>query len=147
MAAAEYCLARPAVFAQSNRMTETSGRPLRVLVADDEPDAADTLMRVLRDEGYEVQAAYDGAEVLRVARRFSPDAVILDISMPRLNGYDVARALRARYIGVVLIAVTGWKQSTDRIFARMAGFDHHFGKPCDPRAIVELLAGLKRAPP
>src|SRR2546425_9478284 len=97
-------------------------RPLRVLVADDERDAANTLHKVLHLEGYDVRAAYDGAEVLQAAREFHPDVVILDIEMPQLNGYDVARALRARYSGVVLVALTGWKQSTDKIFARMAGF-------------------------
>jgi DNA-binding response OmpR family regulator len=120
-------------------------RPLRVLVGDDERDAANTLLKVLYHEGYDVRVAYDGAEVLHEAREFHPDVVILDIGMPQLSGYDVARALRARHRGVVLVAVTGWKQSTDKILARMAGFDHHFGKPCDPRAILELLGTLKPA--
>lgn len=122
-----------------------SNQPLRVLVADDERDAANTLVWLLRDEGYEVRAAYDGAEVLHAAREFAPQVLILDIGMPQLSGYDLARALRARYPGVVLVALTAWKQSTYKIFARMAGFDHHFGKPCDPRAIVELLTALARA--
>ena len=78
-----------------------------------------------------------------MARQFDPDVVILDIGMPQLNGYDVARALRARNAGVVLVAVTAYKQSTDKILARMAGFDQHFGKPCDPNAIVKLLASIK----
>jgi DNA-binding response OmpR family regulator len=118
--------------------------PLRVLVADDERDTADTLFRILYHEGHEVQTAYDGAEALQVAREFEPDVVILDIGMPLLNGYDAARALRARHAGVVLVAVTAYKQSTDKIFAKMAGFDQHFGKPCDPNAIVDLLASIKR---
>jgi DNA-binding response OmpR family regulator len=104
-----------------------AARPLRVLVGDDERDAANTLLKLLYHEGYDVRAAYDGAEVLHEAREFHPDVVILDIGMPQLSGYDV----------------TGWKQSTDKILARMAGFDHHFGKPCDPRAILELLGKLK----
>jgi DNA-binding response OmpR family regulator len=112
---------------------------LRVLVADDERDAANTLLWLLRDEGYDARAAYDGAEVLRTAREFTPDVVILDIGMPELNGYDVARALRARHPRIVLIALTAWKQNTDKMFAQMAGFDHHLGKPCDPRALMELL--------
>jgi DNA-binding response OmpR family regulator len=120
-----------------------AARPLRVLVADDERDTADTLYQILYFEGHDVRTAYDGAEALRVAREFQPDVVILDIGMPQLTGYDVARALRARYSGVVLIAVTAWKASTDKIFAEQAGFDHHFGKPCDPRAIVELLHNIK----
>ena len=116
---------------------------LRVLVADDERDAANTLARLLEHEGYEARAAYDGAEALRVAPDFTPDVVILDIRMPGLNGYDVARALRARNGEIVLIAVTGWKQKTDRIFAEVAGFDHHFGKPCEPQAIIDLLGRLR----
>jgi DNA-binding response OmpR family regulator len=117
--------------------------PLRVLVADDEHDTADGLMRILHHQGFDVRVAYDGAEALREAWRFFPDVVILDIGMPQLSGYDVARALRARISGVVLIAITAYKESTDKILAQMAGFDHHFGKPCDPGAIVELLGTLK----
>lgn len=115
---------------------------VRILVADDERDIADSLEKFLRQQGHEVRVAYDGAEALKAAQRFQPDVAILDIEMPELNGYDAARALRARNRGVVLVAVTGWHQPTDRIIARMAGFDHHFGKPCDPLAILELLATL-----
>ena len=124
-------------------VTPAAARSLRVLVADDERHIADSLERLLALEGHEVRVAYDGAEVLRAAQRFDPEVAILDIDMPQLGGYDVARALRARHAAIVLVAVTGWKQGTDRIFARMAGFDHHFGKPCDPRAIIELLATLQ----
>lgn len=126
-------------------MTPVAARSLRILVADDERNIADSLEKLLALEGHEVRVAYDGAGVLRAAERFDPQVAILDVEMPELGGYDVARALRARHRGIVLVAVTGWKQGTDKIFARMAGFDHHFGKPCDPRAIVELLATL-RAP-
>ena len=114
-----------------------------MLVADDERDAANTLVKLLQHEGYEAHPAYDGVEALRVAPDFTPDVVILDIRMPGINGYDVARALRARYGEIVLIAVTGWKQKTDRIFAEVAGFDHHFGKPCEPQAIIDLLGRLR----
>jgi DNA-binding response OmpR family regulator len=120
---------------------------LRVLVADDEPSAAQALAAILVDEGHQVCVAYDGAEVLWSAQRFGPDVVILDIGMPKLNGYDVARALKKRHAGIVLVAVTGWKQSTDKIFARAAGFDYHFGKPYKSQAIIELLAGLKTGGP
>jgi CheY-like chemotaxis protein len=119
---------------------EKLSQALRVLVADDERDAADSLVKLLEHEGYEARVAYDGAEVLRVAPDFIPDVVILDIRMPGLNGYDVARALRARYGAIVLVAVTGWKQKTDKIFAEVAGFDHHFGKPCEPGKLLELVA-------
>jgi DNA-binding response OmpR family regulator len=126
-----------------SKSAPVAARPLRVLVGDDERDIANTLMKVLYHEGYDVRVAYDGTEVLQAAREFHPDVVILDIGMPQLSGYDVARALRARYSGVVLIAFTGWKQSTDKILARMAGFDHHFGKPCDPDVILKLLRTIK----
>ena len=134
------------VRAQSSSGIPVAAGPLRVLVADDERDTADTLARILHHQGYDVRTAYDGAQVLREAWKFFPDVVILDIGMPQLSGYDVARALRARISRVVLIAVTAWKESTDKILAQMAGFDHHFGKPCDPRAIVELLGNLKPRP-
>ena len=134
------------VRAQSSNGIPVAAGPLRVLVADDEADTADTLVRILYYEGYDVRAAYDGAQALREAWAFFPDVVILDIGMPQVNGYDVARALRARLSGVVLIAVTAYKQSTDKILAQVAGFDHHFGKPCEPRAIVELLGKLRPRP-
>ena len=135
-------LLKVAAVSDTRRSTKPSP-PLRVLVADDERDTADSLFRILYHEGYEVRAAYDGAEALQVAREFHPDVVILDIGMPQVSGYDVARALRARYAGVVLVAVTAYKQSTDKILAQIAGFDRHFGKPCDPNAIVNLLADIK----
>ena len=128
---------------QSPHDLDVAVGPLRVLVADDERDTADTLVKILSFQGYDVRVAYDGAHVLREAWQFFPDVVILDIGMPQVNGYDVARALRARISGVVLVAVTAWKANTDKILAQMAGFDHHFGKPCDPSAIVELLDTVK----
>ena len=136
-------LLKVATIVSETRQSAKSPPPLRVLVADDERDTADSLLRILYHEGHEVRTAYDGAEALQVAREFHPDVVILDIGMPQVSGYDVARALRARFAGVVLVAVTAYKQSTDKILAQMAGFDQHFGKPCDPNAIVKLLAGIK----
>ena len=119
--------------------------PLRIVVADDHRDAADTLSRVLELDGHAVRTVYDGPEVLEVVREFVPEAVILDIDMPTISGYDVARALRASNPATVLIALTGWKQSTDKILASCAGFHFHFGKPCPPHRIGELLSRL-RAP-
>ena len=116
---------------------------MRVLIADDEPDIADSLFMILYHAGHDAHVAYDGAQVLTIAQELRPEVVIMDIGMPQINGYDAARALRARQPDVVLIAVTAYKQSTDKIFATMAGFDHHFGKPCDPRVLVDLLAGLQ----
>ena len=127
-----------------------SPRPaLRVLVADDDRDAVFTLTMILRDEGHEVRCVYDGAAVISEAASFQPDVLLLDIGMPELSGYEVARYLRRRYgedSGMVLIAVTGWKKPSDRILAKLAGFDHHLPKPLEPRALVGLLAGVQPRP-
>jgi DNA-binding response OmpR family regulator len=119
-------------------------RALRVLVADDEPDQVLTLSTYLRYEGYEVQGVHDGRAVLAADSRFKPDVAVLDINMPGLSGFDVARELRLRHghDGIVLIAMTVWKKEADRLMARAAGFNHHFGKPFDPRALLEVLAGI-----
>lgn len=119
-----------------------AAQPVRVIVADDHRDAADTLCRLLELEGHQVRAVYDGPEVLQAVREFCPDIVILDIDMPTISGYDVARALRASSPTTVLIALTGWKQNTDKILAQCAGFHHHLGKPCQPNMIVALLSRL-----
>jgi DNA-binding response OmpR family regulator len=127
---------------------EGAGRyALRVLVVDDDRDAVLTLMALLRDEGYETRGAYRGREALDAVRDFAPHAVLLGIGMPDLNGYDAARRIRERYgeSGPLLIAVTGWKQSSDRMLAEMAGFDHHVAKPYDPQALLALLKPLRSA--
>ena len=131
--------------AQSSSGIPVAAGPLRVLVADDERDTADTLARILHHQGYDVRAAYYGAQVLREAWKFFPDVVILDIGMPQLSGYDVARALRARISRVVLIAVTAWKESTDKILAQIAGFNQHVGKPYDPADLLGLIRNAKPA--
>jgi CheY-like chemotaxis protein len=97
---------------------------------------------MLRQRGDEAQTAYDGAEALEAAGRLRPDVVLLDIGLPRLNGYEVARRLRAQPWGrqMVLIAITGWGQEEDRARAREAGFDHHLTKPVDFPDLERLLA-------
>ena len=117
---------------------------LRILVADDDRDAVGTLLELLRDEGHEVRGVYTGLDVLDSVRDFAPDAVLLDIGMPHINGYEVARELRLRYASArpLLIAVTGRNQPGDRVLAHLAGFDHHIAKPYDP---VELLGVLPAA--
>jgi CheY-like chemotaxis protein len=121
-----------------------SGAPRRVLIADDDRDGALTLSTLLQLEGYEVRAVHGGQEALDAAREFQPDACLLDIGMPKITGYEAARRLRQRYGDdcPVLIAVTGWKQASDKILASLAGFDHHVAKPYDPADIVNLLARL-----
>jgi DNA-binding response OmpR family regulator len=119
-------------------------RKLRVLVADDERDQVATLAALLIDEGHEVREVYRGTEVVRLVREFDPDIALIDIGMPGMSGYEVARELRLEFgkARPMLIAITGWKQSSDRILARLAGFDHHMAKPFDPRTLLELIAPM-----
>ena len=113
---------------------------VRVLVADDNRDAADSLQRVLALYGHDVRVAYDGAAALQVGQEFRPRVAVLDIGMPGTDGYEVARAFR-KNLGdeVKLVALTGWGQEADRRRALEAGFDHHLTKPVDPGALNELL--------
>ena len=116
----------------------------RILVADDFPQAAETLAGLLRQEGYEVQIAQDGLEAFRAAELSHPDVIVLDLAMPELNGYDAARKIREQPWGkqVVLIALTGWGQQRDRHRTKEAGFDAHLTKPVKYEAILELLGNL-----
>jgi CheY-like chemotaxis protein len=115
---------------------------LRILVADDNHDAADSLQMMLGILGHEVRAAHDGREAVRAAEEFRPDVAFLDIGMPGLNGYDVARAVRSRPWGrdVTLVALTGWGQEEDHRRSREAGFDQHLVKPVDPEVLQQTLA-------
>jgi CheY-like chemotaxis protein len=116
----------------------------RVLVADDDQDAVLSLTTLLREEGYEVRGVHRGAEVLQAVFNFAPDVVLLDIGMPQMSGYDVARTLRERYGSArpALIAVTGRAGETDRQQARAAGFEHHVAKPYEPRELLRLIGQL-----
>jgi CheY-like chemotaxis protein len=122
-------------------------QPLRVLLADDDRDGALTLATLLELEGHEVRTVHGGQEALDAAREFRPDVCLLDIGMPKITGYEAARRFRQRYGDdcPVLIAVTGWKQASDKILATLAGFDHHVSKPYEPGDIVRLLAKLRPA--
>lgn len=112
----------------------------RVLVVDDNVDSATSLMLLLQTLGHEVESAYDGVEALEAAQRFAPDTVVLDIGLPRMNGYEVARRLREQSDRrFQLIALTGWGQQEDRERARAAGFDHHLVKPVDLDQLARLL--------
>ena len=113
----------------------------RILVVDDNTDAADSMAMLLRLSGNDVRTAHDGIEALEVAAEFLPDVVLLDIGLPRMNGFDAARRIReARGAEVMLIAVTGWGKDEDRRRSAEAGFDHHLTKPVDFDAIDRLLA-------
>jgi CheY-like chemotaxis protein len=112
-----------------------------VLVVDDNTDAAATLEILLRSLGHEVETAYDGIEALRVAAAFAPDIVLLDIGLPGLDGYEVARRLRAlhRERPLRIVAITGWGQEADRARSQEAGVDVHLVKPVDPTTLTSLL--------
>jgi len=115
---------------------------VRVLVADDNVDAAQTLAMLLRMSGCDVTTAHDGPSALDLSERFRPEIAFLDLGMPELNGLDVARGIRARPWGrsVTLIALTGWGQQQDRHRSSEAGFDHHLVKPVSADAVQQLVA-------
>jgi signal transduction histidine kinase/DNA-binding response OmpR family regulator len=116
--------------------------PGRVLVVDDNRDAAFSLAMLLRLDGFEVRTVYDGPGALDVAESFHPQAVLLDIGLPGMDGYEVARRLRQRpqFTRVLLVAVTGYNQEDDRRRSQEAGFDHYMVKPVDPEVLATLLA-------
>ncbi len=121
-----------------------SKRGRRILLADDNRDALDSLATLLQCDGHEVHTAGDGAEAFALAAECRPDVVLLDIGMPKLDGYEVARRIRAEPWGKgpVLIALTGWGQDEDRRRSREVGFDSHLVKPLDPETLSALLARL-----
>jgi signal transduction histidine kinase/CheY-like chemotaxis protein len=111
----------------------------RVLIADDNVDAGDSLAMLLRSNGHEVKVVRDGDEALKVFGAFNPDVVLLDLGMPQLSGYEVAKRLRANNTAVLLIAITGWGRSSDRAKSAEAGFDHHLTKPVDYSELANAL--------
>ena len=117
----------------------------RILVVDDNVDAADSLGELLEMLGNEVCTANDGEAGVAVAAQFRPDVVLMDIGMPKLNGYEAARRIRQQPWGrgMVLVALTGWGQEEDRKKSGDAGFDHHLVKPVDIDALMKLMSSLK----
>ena len=118
----------------------------RLLVVDDHRESADTLAMLLASMGHEVKTAYDGREAIELATRHPPDAVLLDIGLPGMNGYEVARELRNSNgrVRLALIAVSGYGQDEDRRRSRAAGFDHHLMKPVDPAELARTIDALGR---
>ena len=116
----------------------------RILVVDDNRDAADSLASVLTLMGNEVRVGNDGIEATELALEFTPDVVMLDIGMPRMNGYEACAEIRRQPANAdaVIIAVTGWGQDEDRRQSELAGFNLHLTKPVDPAAVEALLASL-----
>jgi CheY-like chemotaxis protein len=113
----------------------------RVLIADDNRDAADSLSMLLQIAGHAVTVAYDGQQALESIETTRPEVALLDVGMPELDGYEVARRVRLdpRIRNTLLIAVTGWGQASDKERALAAGFDVHFTKPVEPTALIDLL--------
>ena len=112
-----------------------------VLVVDDNRDSLATMEMLLRLWGYDVTVAYDGPSALVLAKAIHPTVVLLDIGLPGMDGYEVARRMREDLGSVVLIAVTGRSQESDRDRAREAGFDHHIVKPIEPGRLRRLVSG------
>jgi CheY-like chemotaxis protein len=123
----------------------------RVLVVDDNADAADSLAMLLQLSGQEVRVAYDGPTALTLARDFRPQVVLLDVGMPGMDGCEVARRLRQQPgpgpEDLLLVAVTGWAQEEDQLDCQEAGFDCHLAKPVEPQVLQALLAAPKPALP
>jgi CheY-like chemotaxis protein len=128
----------------SKERDEHSGTGWRVLVVDDNVDSADSIAMLLQVSGHEVRVAYSGQEALETAAEYQPDIVLLDIGLPGMDGYEVARRLRAhaQLEKVKLIAVTGYGQDADRLQSQEAGFDYHLVKPVDAQKLQDVLVEL-----
>ena len=135
----------PEVHAMPTETQEGAARR-KILVVDDNRDSAMSLSLLLELDGHDVRRAYDGIEALEIADEFRPEVTLLDIGMPRLDGYGAARELRQRDWAKesLLVALTGWGQQEDKRMAREAGFDHHMVKPVDPDALRRLLIEPRR---
>jgi signal transduction histidine kinase len=138
-------LARSAAEAQRAQESKAqefgTGKELRILVADDNRDAADTLATLLEVLGHQVQRVHDGASAVAAVATFDPHLVLLDIGMPTLNGYEACQRIREQADGGkrTVVAVTGWGQPEDRSRSRSAGFDHHLVKPIDMKALAQVI--------
>jgi len=121
-------------------------RALRIVIADDDQDTVQTLAAILEDEGHKVSAVYHALEVVPIVQSFQPEAVILDIAMPKMNGYEIAKEIRRRFTNrPLLIAISGLlNKEGDALLSKARGFDHHLPKPCNPDELLYLLAPVMR---
>ena len=133
---------------RSNQQEATALRQCRILVVDDNKDSADTLGMLLRLKGNDIRTAHDGLYAVKLAETFRPEMVLLDIGLPKLNGYEVARRIREQPWGryMVLVALTGWGQDEDRRRSQEAGFNFHIVKPVELAALEKLWDGLQATP-
>jgi CheY-like chemotaxis protein len=134
--------AAPAAEAPSASV-RASARSRRILVVDDNADAARTLATLLAFDGHQAEAVFDGAEAVAAAERLRPEVLFIDLNMPALDGYELAKRLRALPWGraATLVALTGMGQQSDIELARAAGFDIHLTKPADPERVSRIAAG------
>jgi DNA-binding response OmpR family regulator len=136
----------------SSAESAAGGRPrahaaLRVVVADDDRDSVITLMMLLRQEGYEAHGVHYGGQVISAVFDFDPDVLLLDIALPGLSGWEVARTLRERRgrARPAIIGISGeYKAGSDKILAQILGFDDYLLKPYDPAALLRILSGFAR---
>jgi DNA-binding response OmpR family regulator len=124
-------------------------RPLRVAVIDDNRDIVDTMTELLKAEGHDTRACYTGTDAFACVKAYDPDAVLLDIGLPGVSGWEVARQIRVAGTGEpphrpLIIGITGeYTKSADRILSRMNGFDYYLIKPADPKVLLALLEKIK----
>ena len=132
------------LLAEDDRISEIRATSMvgRLLIVDDNRDATNGLATLLASEGLEIRTAHDGLEALKVAESFRPDVIVMDIGLPNLTGYEVARRIRGQPWGkdIVLIALTGWGQAESRNKSREAGFNHHLVKPVETESLARLLS-------
>ena len=126
----------------ADRSIEPSAVPRRILVVDDDQDGASSLVLLLSMLGHETRSAHDGIEAVAVAEEFEPQIVLLDLNLPRLDGYDVCRRIRSAKWGqtMMIVAVTGWTDEEHRMQALTAGFDMHLVKPVSAETFMTVLA-------
>jgi CheY-like chemotaxis protein len=124
------------------------GAMLKILVVDDNADAADSLSMLLQARGHEVRTAPDGRRAVELAEGFRPDVILMDVAMPELDGLEATRAIRLRPWGasIHIIALTAWGQESERRRTQEAGMDGHLVKPVDPRALGGMLATVRPRP-
>jgi len=125
---------------QSSSPSEPPTRKRRILLVDDNQDTVHSLARLLSLRGHEVATAFDGVAALKIAEEFQPDFLLLDIGLPGLDGYELARRLRTQgFARTPIVAISGYAQEGDRARSREAGFNYHFAKPVDFEALAELI--------
>jgi CheY-like chemotaxis protein len=122
-------------------------QPRRILIVDDNVDAATSLAECLRLDGHQTQAVYSARGALESVGSFGPEIVLLDIGLPDINGFEVAKQIRGEGVSVVLVALTGYGQAEDIERARAAGFDAHMVKPVDLNALERVIAGTSSEAP